>query len=156
LYVRQDFSDAKVKINIAQQNFREFVEKIAEQHKPDLMLIDNLAHALRADYNNPLAVREAMEQAYPSPHSFNSSLVITAHPRKHSNEEGFTAGTLEANPEAWFDRIMGSSHFTNSTGSLWALERDFQTNRTMFCGGSQRTTGGGYPLMSLEKGEDEW
>jgi hypothetical protein len=47
---------------------------------------------------------------------------------------------------------MGSSHFVNSCGSLWGIERDTQTNRTDFLGGTQRYTGD-QALVVLEKGE---
>jgi len=48
---------------------------------------------------------------------------------------------------------MGSSHFVNSCGSLWGIERNIQTNRTDFLGGTQRLTGE-QSLAVLEKGDD--
>jgi hypothetical protein len=49
---------------------------------------------------------------------------------------------------------MGTSHFINSTGCIWALERDFTTGRALFMGGRQRA-GGGYNKLYLVVDENK-
>src|SRR4030095_7647546 len=52
---------------------------------------------------------------------------------------------------AFFESVMGSSQFINSTGNLWGLER--QDERTIFLGGRQRAEG--YQQRAyLELGDD--
>jgi hypothetical protein len=57
--------------------------------------------------------------------------------------------------EAFFEEIMGSSHFINSCGSLWGLERNVDTGKSDFLTGTQRLTGT-YSIATLELGEDGW
>ncbi len=50
---------------------------------------------------------------------------------------------------------MGSSHFINSCGSLWGIERNSSTDRTDFLGGAQRLTGQ-QSIATLVKDDDDW
>src|SRR5262249_35887686 len=75
--------------------------------------------------------------------------------RKRGKEDpNFTNG-LSENSEAFFEEVMGSSHFVNTCGSLWGLERDLKTDRTIFLGGTQRFTGQ-QSLSTLTNGENDW
>lgn len=50
---------------------------------------------------------------------------------------------------------MGSSHFINSMGSLWGIERDEETGRSYFLGGTQRFTGT-QAATQLELNDNGW
>jgi len=83
---------------------------------------------------------------------------VAAHPRKQPpaiKGKQPVVPPLRENSEAFFNEIMGSSHFVNSFGSLWGLQRNVDTNFTDFLGGTQRLTGT-YNLTSLEMCEDGW
>lgn len=51
---------------------------------------------------------------------------------------------------------MGTSHFINSTGSTWALERDVKTNRSHILLGNQRISSDYGKLTLVEKDDHEW
>lgn len=50
---------------------------------------------------------------------------------------------------------MGSSHFINSMGSLWGIERDEEIGRSYFLGGTQRLTGT-QAAAQLELNDSGW
>jgi hypothetical protein len=75
----------------------------------------------------------------------HAEALAAAHPRKGAGTTQDTMGdrqkiTLANNPEEFFEATMGSSHFINSTGSLWGIERDEEDQTTILLG-SQRVTG---------------
>src|SRR5262249_26458675 len=57
--------------------------------------------------------------------------------------------------EQFFEECMGSSHFINSTGSLWAIERDYESGRTRLVLGTQRMTGTQTTTIA-EKNDHDW
>jgi hypothetical protein len=68
----------------------------------------------------------------------DTAIILPAHPKK---EDPKNRTSLLADPDAFFESIMGSSHFINSTGSLWGLERHPEQDPAVFLGGRQRGDG---------------
>jgi hypothetical protein len=153
LMTRNDFMDAKVGISITNRAFQEAVHRACEQHKPDLIILDNLSQMVGADYNNSILIHQLIQFVYGLAAEFNAAVLMPAHPRKRSGDSNALHVTLKDDPEGFFENIMGSSHFVNSCGSLWGLERDFSNDRTTFLGGAQRLTGQ-QSISTLEVGED--
>jgi hypothetical protein len=157
LYTRQDFFEADIRIDVNNKKFRDFIEQTIRLHKPDLIVFDNLAHMVGSAYNDATIIHTAMNFAYEWAFKSNAAIIIAAHPRKPGGDnDQMPSDLLRVNPDAFFDTVMGSSQFVNSTGSLWGLQRCFDTNQTIFCGGAQRSQGTGYLLLSIEKNDDDW
>jgi hypothetical protein len=156
IHTRDEFFHAGIPINVTDPRFQKRVEEICGQHHADLIVFDNLAHLIGADYNNPTKVHNVTSFAWKLTSQFNASVIIAAHPKKRSGKPDDVFNpkvSLRSDPEAFFEEVMGSSHFINSCGSLWGIERNIQTNRTDFLGGTQRLTGE-QSLAVLEKDDD--
>lgn len=161
LYTREDFYRAETPIDVKILEFKEFVIDRCAAHRPDVIVFDNLAHLIGADYNNSKLIHELLQFAWELSSDFNAAIIIAAHPRKRDkNNKLSVMGVnspirLRDDQEAFFEEVMGSSHFVNSCESLWGLDRDLSNDRTDFLGGAQRFTGQ-QTLMTLEKDEDDW
>jgi hypothetical protein len=155
LYTRQDFTEWKIPIHINNEKFRKQVLTCCEAAGPDLINFDNLGRLIRADYNNPKEIDLLMEFTYLLCETFNAAVLIAAHPRKGNRLDGLgNAASLKTNREKFFEECMGSSHFINSTGSLWGMERDGE--ETCLCLGAQRFDGLSESLTLIEKNESDW
>ncbi len=159
VYTREDFQHAGIPIDMAEKKFQERITQICEAHRPDIIIFDNLAHLVGADYSNPKKIHSLMISVFDMTSAFNAAVIIAAHPRKRGAESDAMYGpatvSLRNNSEAFFEGVMGSSHFINSCGSLWGIERDIETNQTEFLGGTQRADGQEM-VITLEKGNDGW
>lgn len=160
LYTRDDFHDRRIQIDIRNGSFMSFVQKACDECHPDLIIFDNLAHLLSGDYNNSKKVHELMMLCYKLRKQYGAAILIAAHPRKASRLNDSPMGTrnivsLFSSPQLFFEECMGSSHFINSTGSLWGIERDYQTDRTRLLLGAQRFTGD-YTRTLVEKKDNDW
>lgn len=156
LYTRRDFMEWKIPIQISNENFRKQVLTCCEAARPDLINFDNLGRLIRADYNNPKEIEILMEFTYLLCETFNAAVLIAAHPRKGNRLDGLdnAASLRKGNREKFFEECMGSSHFINSTGSLWGMERD--GDETCLCMGSQRFDGFSESLTLINKNESDW
>lgn len=160
MYTREDFHRAGVPIDVRDVQFQNFVTALCKGYTPDTIVFDNLAHLIGADYNNAPRVHDLNRFVWLLTADFNAAVLIAAHPRKRSKKDNNpfnTDGTasLRHDPEGFFEEVMGSSHFINSCGSLWGLERHLDTDRTDFLGGAQRFTGQ-QTVSTLEKDEHDW
>jgi hypothetical protein len=157
IHTRDEFFHDGIPIDVVHPRFQQRIEEICRQHRADLIVFDNLAHLIGADYNNPTKIHNVTSFAWKLTAQFNAGVIIAAHPRKRSGKQDdplFSPKvTLRSDPEGFFEEVMGSSHFVNSCGSLWGIERNIQTNRTDFLGGTQRLTGE-QSLAVLEKSDD--
>jgi AAA domain len=138
IITRDDFNEAKVIIDAKDDFFKKAVRTWAEDHKPDLVVIDNLAHVINADYGDSKRVHELMQFCYELARESNAAVIIAAHPRKDDNDK---PASLEQSTYRFFEEIMGTSHFINSTGSIWCLERPERKDHSVFLGGRQRGDG---------------
>jgi hypothetical protein len=77
---------------------------------------------------------------------FDAAVIIAAHPKKMDAKR--PVKLADGDPDEFCEQTMGSSHFINSTGCIWALERDFTNGRALFMGGRQRA-GGDYNKFYL-------
>jgi hypothetical protein len=91
-------------------------------------------------FDDPERIHSYHQVVYQLARDFDAAVICAAHPRKNSGAKPDKI-TLEGDSEAFFESIMGSSHFINSTGSLWGLERNREKNTTLFVGGRQRGNG---------------
>jgi hypothetical protein len=152
LITRDDFYDRDVYIDVGNTKFEDAVRFWCDQHRPDVIVIDNLAQIVNADYNDPARVHQLMTFLYKLARDYNAAVIIAAHPKKM---DAMNRVHLEKDPELFMEQIMGSSHFINSTGSLWALERRDDKNYTVFMGGRQRGSGY-YGNAYLYLDENQW
>lgn len=161
LYTIDDFFRWNIPIDVKDSRFREFVRKCCDDCKPDLIIWDNLAHLVGADYNNSKSIHELMMFMFRLEHDYNTATLIAAHPRKGSRLDNDVplgaraTPSLFSSPEKSFEECMGSSHFINTTGSLWGIERDHNTGQTRLILGAQRLTGG-HTRTVAEKNDDDW
>jgi hypothetical protein len=150
LNTREDFISNGITIDVSNARFQMAVKDACRKFRPDLIIFDNLAQMVSADYNNAKAIHLLTNftfgLTFANNSGFNAAVLIAAHPRKRGGDEN--QSTLADDPEGFFENVMGSSHFVNSCGSLWGLERNREDVVT-FIGGSQRVTGGDR-IMKLE------
>jgi len=138
LLTRDDFLDASVRIDVRETLFKQAIDDATTHHKPDLIIIDNLAHVIAAEYNDPARVHELMEFGYGLAKKHGPAVIFCAHPRK---EDAKNPLNLETSSTSFFESVMGSSHFVNSTGSLWGIQRPQGRDYSIFLGGRQRVEG---------------
>ena len=148
---RDDFHAHEVPIEASNHEFQLLIWTLAQAHRPDLIVLDNLAHLIGADYNNPERVHKLMKFVYQLARAFNCAIILAAHPRKQGL--GDERVTLAGDPEMFFESIMGTSHFINSTGSLWGLERDLAHDYSRFLAGRQRSEGS-QQLFYIRQGDN--
>jgi hypothetical protein len=153
VYTKDDFLGRGIPIDIGDKEFQAFVWEACQQAKPDVIIFDNLAHLVRADYNDAKQIDRLMQFVYRLQSCFNAAVIIAAHPRKRGNDDDDKT-SLELDPERFFESCMGSSHFINSTGTLWGIERIRGKEKTVFVGGTQRRDGS-QGLTPLEY-QDGW
>jgi hypothetical protein len=154
IYSRDDFFSRQIPISVKEKKFRDFVKDEARQAKPELIVMDNLGLMITADYNNAKLIHDLMELLYELKKQTDAAILIAAHPRKRTGEQKDLV-RLADNPEAFFEECMGSSHFINTCGSLWGIERDPKTGNSLFLGGSQRVSGEQASSI-LEKNDNDW
>jgi AAA domain-containing protein len=135
--LREDFYAANVPISILDDRFGDQILRKAEEHAPDAIVMDNLAQIVCGDYNDATKIDRVMRLARRLASDHNAALIIPAHPKKEDPEHKIE---LIKDPTAFFESIMGSSHFINSTGSLWGLQRR-DDDIVAFVGGRQRGDG---------------
>lgn len=140
VFTKDDFYEKNKTINADDTDFKAFIEGACKETKPDLIIFDNLAHLVRGDYNNSRRMDSLVLFVYRLQRLFNAAVVIAAHPRKRGNDEDSTV-SLERNAEDFYEEIMGTSHFVNSAGTLWGIERMRSKEKTLFNGGTQRRDG---------------
>ena len=133
---REDFHAAKIPIDVGSPQFQKVLTDAAHSTSPDLVVLDNLAHLVAAEYSDPKRIHHLMDFVYTMASNHNCAVIIAAHPRKDSADH--RSDLLHA-PGDFFESVMGSSHLINSTGSLWGLER--REEHTIFLGGRQRGDG---------------
>ena len=153
LYTKEDFYRRQIPIDAMAENFQRFVLEVCASFHPDLVVFDNLAHLIGADYNDSKKIHKLITFLYRVQQKCNVAVLIAAHPRKRDMKHGIPS--LQDDPEGFFEECMGSSHFINSTGSLWGIDRNEKTGRTCFLGGTQRLTGT-QGIACLEKDDSGW
>ena len=149
---RDDFLEAEIATDIKNSGFREAVRAAAQDHNPDVIVVDNLAHVVGAKYNEPDLIHLLMSEVYQWAKEYQAAVILAAHPRK---EDLGNPVRLDENSEQFFETVMGSSHLVNSTGSLWGLQRRKDEDYAVFVGGRQRGTGQ-EECTVIQKGEDDW
>jgi hypothetical protein len=157
LYTREGFYRGNIPVDVGNQKFCDQVLRLCEAAQPHLVIFDNLGHLIGADYNNSTRVHELVEFVCRIGNDFNTAVLIAAHPRKKSRVEGQKGRTisLAKSPEEFFEECMGSSHFINSMGSLWGIERNYETETTALLLGTQRLTGT-HTMSVAAKDEHDW
>jgi AAA domain len=138
IVTREDFYEASIRVDIREPAFLKIVEHSAKEHHPDLIVLDNLAQVIGAEYNDPKLVHSLIQFCYRLARLYNAAVILPAHPKK---EDPKNRVSLHDDPNTFFESIMGSSHFINSTGSLWGLERHREMDWSVFLGGRQRGDG---------------
>jgi hypothetical protein len=149
---KDDFHLNGVPIGVAHKAFRDVVEEDCKTHKPDLILFDNLGFLVAAEYNEASVIHDYISFITLLSQTFDCAIITAAHPRKQGN--GKEAVTLENSRDMFFEEVMGSSHFVNSCGSLWGIERT-KEGHSNFYAGTERLSGSAQP-MAVEMDDEGW
>ncbi len=156
LYVRQDFMERRIRISFDDPKFESFILAACESAKPDLIIFDNLGMLIGADYNNATRVHNLMDLVFDLTQKHDAAILIAAHPKKGNKLDAKgEAISLRTDTEKFFEECMGSSHFINSTGSLWGIERDRKAGRCYLLLGAQRATDT-ESFTLVEKNDSDW
>ena len=111
---RDDFHAHEVPIEASNQEFQLLIWTLAQAHRPDLIVLDNLAHLVGADYSNSERVHKLMKFVYQLARAFNCAIILVAHPRKQGL--GDERVTLAGDSELFFESIMGTLPFHQLDG----------------------------------------
>jgi len=115
-------------------------------------VFDNLGFLIGADYTDHTLTHRCIEFFIGLSQQYDCAIVTAAHPRKQNTAR--TPVTLEKDRDMFFEEVMGPSHFVNSCGSLWGIER--QTDGSAhFYGGTQRLSGNAQ-LITVEMDDEGW
>lgn len=161
LYDRQYFYERGIHINIEDAKFQKLVLAAAEAAKQasglvDLIVFDNLGMLIGAEYNNPTKIQAMMNLIFQLTQRYDAAVLIAAHPKKGNKlDNAGNSISLRNDPEKFFEETMGSSHFINSTGSLWGIERDRKNGRTDILLGAQRAADT-ESFTLVEKTDNDW
>jgi hypothetical protein len=134
---KDDLMEHDIPIDADNDEFTWFVQATAKAHGADLVVLDNLAQMIAAEYNDPKRIHRYTKFIYTLAKQSDAAVVTAIHPKKDDQMAG--AVDLETRPNDFFENFMGSSHFINSTGSLWGLQR--KDDYAVFVGGRQRGEG---------------
>ena len=151
LYVQDDFADRDIKADISNPKFINFVCNAAKAARPDLIIFDNLGELIGADYTNSTKIHDLSQFTRKLGTEHNCATLVAAHPRKRNKQDKIVS--LVNDTEQFFEECMGSSHFINSTGSLWGIERS--GDETTLCLGAQRM-GDGATFTRVEMDPRGW
>jgi hypothetical protein len=161
VYDRQYFYERGIHINIEDPKFQKVVLAAAEAAKQasgsvDLIVFDNLGMLIGAEYNNPTKIQAMMNLIFQLTQRYDAASLIAAHPKKGNKlDAAGNSISLRNDPEKFFEETMGSSHFINSTGSLWGIERDRKNGRTDILLGAQRAADT-ESFTLVEKNDNDW
>ena len=122
---RQELMSKGVPIDVRDTSFIAAVDHWIEEHEPDFIVFDNLAHLVGADYNDARTIHQLVTQVFKWAEKSNAAIMIAAHPKKL--DQKFRVTLAESGQEAFMESVMGSSHFINSMGCLYAIELDKKT-----------------------------
>lgn len=150
MFTREYFYKLKLAISIEEPGFVACIKDLCDQAKPDVVILDNASQLVGGDLNSQTKTHHLADLCRELCYRFNCAVIVPAHPRK-VNE--FTPSLL-SDPERFFEEIMGSSHFANSFGSLWGIQRSPE-DLTHFVGGQQRLTGF-QNALAMRKRDDGW
>ena len=153
LYTKLDFRRWELVMDVMDSAFKNRIIECCAAHNPDWITFDNLGILIGADYNNAKAIHELVKFVWDLQSRFRCAVTVAAHPRKQSSDLIETLSLIK-NPGRFFEECMGSSHFINSTGAMWGVERD-EDDRTHLVLGSQRVTGD-YTVTVAEKDDNHW
>lgn len=136
---KDDFAEIGVPRDVGSPEFRKLVEDDCAEFKPDVLIFDNLGVLIGADYTEHTKV-----QAYTSfveflSNKYNCAALTATHLRKNDRTKPVD---IIQDGDGWFEENMGSSHFMNSHGSMWGLQKSPEEDgTTYFRGGAQRKFG---------------
>jgi hypothetical protein len=158
LYTRIDFLHWDIPIAVTEKRFQAKVVEICDAFRPDFIGLDNLSALVGAQYSDVEEIHKLTSFTFGLTQRYDAACLVAAHPRKNGGMD--QTGTikeidLETAPEAFFEATMGSSHFINSTGSLWGIQRKNGQDVTTILLGSQRVTGG-QTFTKVELNDSGW
>lgn len=132
-------ADSIRNISVDDPIFASYIKSRVQRFTPDVLIIDNLSHLVRGQYNAPEMVDKAVVLAQELGQE-GCSVIVAMHPRKKSPDD--EDNKIIVDTEGFFEDLMGSSHFINSADCLWGIKLKDKDSRTSnFVGGMQRFTG---------------
>jgi len=141
IYTRSHIRAMKLHVDISDAKFCKFIAAACKKAKPDLIIFDNLGMLISGNYNDSVDIHKLMEITFDLGDEFNAAYIIAAHPRKQSTKPE-DVPTLRSDRVAFYEMCMGSSHFINSTGSTWGIDRSKRDpDQTDLDLGAERVTG---------------
>lgn len=148
---KEDFQRRDAQLTIKDKKMVAVLHEFIKETNPDLIILDNLGFLVDGEYNEPKVIHQLVTILNAYQKGAGMAIAVLAHPKKMQE----VAIKMKMGPEMFFEQCMGSSHFINSFGSLWGLERDERTDVTLFCGGAQRVDGT-QSFTTLNLREDHW
>jgi hypothetical protein len=149
---KDDFYINNVPIGIREKEFRQVIIEDCSEHRPDLIIFDNLGFLIGADYTESTLTHHCIQFFIGLSQKFDCAIITAAHPRKQSTVRAPV--TLDHDRDMFFEEVMGPSHFVNSCGSLWGIERQ-KDGSAYFYGGTQRLSGTAQ-LITVEVDDEGW
>jgi hypothetical protein len=122
----------------------------------DVIVFDTLGMLIGAEYKNPTKIQAMMNLIFQLTQRCDVAVLIAVHPKMGNKlDNAGNSISLRNDPEKFFEETMGSSHFINSTGSLWGIEPDRKNGRTDILLSAQRAADT-ESFTLVEKNDNDW
>jgi hypothetical protein len=136
---KDDFVEASIQRNALSKEFQFAIEEDCASFRPDAVIFDNLGILIGADYTEHTKIAEYTRFIESLSNKFDCAVLTATHLRKIDRNK---PTNIVKDGDGFFEEAIGSSHFMNSCGSMWGLQKSKEEDgTTYFRGGAQRRHG---------------
>lgn len=136
---KEDFLQAGIQRNALSKEFQQAVEDDCASFRPDAVIFDNLGILIGADYTEHTKIADYTRFIEVLSNKYDCAVLTATHLRKLDRNK---PTNIVKDGDGFFEEAMGSSHFMNSCGSMWGLQKSKEEDgTTYFRGGAQRRHG---------------
>ena len=136
---KEDFVQSGIQRNALSKDFQQAVEDDCANFRPDAVIFDNLGILIGADYTEHTKIADYTRFIEFLSNRYDCAVLTATHLRKIDRNK---PTNIVKDGDGFFEEAMGSSHFMNSCGSMWGLQKSKEEDgTTFFRGGAQRRHG---------------
>lgn len=136
---KEDFVQGGIPRNALSKDFQSAVEEDCAAFRPDAVIFDNLGILIGADYTEHTKIAEYTRFIEFLSNKYDCAVLTATHLRKIDRNK---PTNIVKDGDGFFEEAIGSSHFMNTCGSMWGLQKSKEEDgTTYFRGGAQRRHG---------------
>jgi RecA-family ATPase len=136
---KDDFVQGGIPRNALSKEFQQAIEEDCATFRPDAVIFDNLGILIGADYTEHTKIAEYTRFIEFLSNKYDCTVLTATHLRKIDRNK---PTNIVKDGDGFFEEAIGSSHFMNTCGSMWGLQKSKEEDgTTYFRGGAQRRHG---------------